>query len=1388
MTASVGSMRIEVLTKENYDTWKMQVEALLTKNDLWEYVSGENVLPALVPGDAATVSAGVAAQNAWKRNDKKAKSDLILSIHSSELQQVRGCETSREVWLKLESIYASKGPARKATLLKQLMLQRLQEGGDVREHMARFFDAVDKLMAMGVEVNGDLLSIMLLYSLPAGYDNFRVAIESRDDLPTPEALKIKILEESEVRRQADVIQAASALATNRNVRRKPRKRVPKVNNNETESEDSTKLRCYTCGTPGHKSPDCPDKKNKPRDKSKQVANTVDDSYVVCSIAVPEACRAVSSIGASSSRSWILDSGCTSHLCGDRDSFDSLYLPAQGKLKLANQSSTDVQGCGAVKMSVTGDTSPRLIRFDNTLYVPDLRTNLISVAKITDKGHKVIFQDDSAIVVDRQGQVKFTAERKGNLYYIRKDEECAVATTGTKFSELKRWHERLGHLNVRDLVNILNKIVGPDAVVGDHKELLDCETCHKGKMTTLPFPKGMHPCTELLEIVHSDIVGPMRVNSKGGARFFITFIDDSSRWCEVYFLSQKGNAIQAFKMYKAHVETQLGKTIKSFQTDNGREYCNREFDTLLADYGIERRLTVPRTPQQNGVAERMNRTLLDMARCLLLQSGLPSTFWAEAVATACHIRNRCPTSTLEGITPYEKWTGSLPSLNHMRVFGSTVYVLDKDSSKDKFDPRSNKGIFVGYPRESKGYRIWLLDSKKIVVARDVKFLESNPHSSENLDEIDFLEEPKQVRVTRLTSEDTPSTEVEFMALPTTPTRIQEPNTPHAEEVAGDMRNAPHGRGRPRLLRTGSRGRPRKLYQEAPCRTGEEDSEIPTEIIDDELEDDVFAGVAEISICEALNSNEKDEWRRAIQSEVKSLVKNDTLKIITTKKGQNIIGSRLVLTNKYNPDGSIQGRKARIVAKGYSQKYGVDYHQTFAPVARLETIRLLMAIAAQYKLKVHQIDVVTAYLNAPLNEEVIMEIPEQLEAALENVALDETEDSKIKHKTREMLNSLRAGGNACKLNKALYGLRQSGRQWYSKLDEKLRSLNLVSTKGDACLYVAHRGENMLLLVIYVDDILIASQNSEWISEIKQGLKEDFDIKDLGLAKSCLGLEIYQNKDAIMLTQTGYIINIIRRFGMEGCNPIATPAEVRASQPQEITESNEEWVPYRELIGALLYLAVATRPDIANAVSRLAQFTIAPERSHWIAAKRILRYLTGTVQMGLIYTSTDQPLLGYSDADWGGDLIDRRLYSGYVFLLSGAAISWKSQKQRSVALSSTEAEYVSLSEAIKEAIHLRSLLVEIGLNELTKLMICIDNQGAQQLANDVVSRTRLKHVDVRYHFIQEIIKSGIIKLKHVPTERMVADVLTKSLPRISHERCTKDMGLEMIKEFVLSEERTH
>ena len=289
------------------------------------------------------------------------------------------------------------------------------------------------------------------------------------------------------------------------------------------------------------------------------------------------------------------------------------------------------------------------------------------------------------------------------------------------------------------------------------------------------------------------------------------------------------------------------------------------------------------------------------------------------------------------------------------------------------------------------------------------------------------------------------------------------------------------------------------------------------------------------------------------------------------------------------------------------------------------------------------------------------------------------------------------------------------------------------------------------------------------------EAFEIKDLGIAKRCLGLEITQGEDGIFLTQKGYTLDVLARYGMHQCNTISTPSELHSKEPPEAPAGTEagSW-PYRELVGALMYLAVATRPDIANTVSRLAQFNNNPNKRHWLAAKRVLRYLAGTTGLGLLFFRADQPLTGYSDADWGGCTIDRRSFTGYTFLLGGAAISWKSQKQRTVALSSTEAEYVSMTEAVKEGLYLRSLLTELRLDRMAETVLYIDNRGAQYLAHDHMYHPRTKHIDIRYHFLRQSVAEGLVTLEHVPTSEMVADILTKALPATTHWSCVEGLGL--------------
>lgn len=422
--------------------------------------------------------------------------------------------------------------------------------------------------------------------------------------------------------------------------------------------------------------------------------------------------------------WVLDSGCTSHLCGSDVLFNTINKASNVRLNLASDATIEVKGEGEVCISVSSDKGKgkKLIEFRDTLYVPNLRSNLISVAKITDKNFEVTFKRDSAIVCSSQGDVIMIADRKDDLYYVRESVECAETAISKLDDQLLLWHERLGHLNGKDLVKLVSDGFLPQINVSNVNQLSSCEVCLKGKMTALPFRSKHEKCKEVLEIVHSEVVGPFRTESTGGAKYFVTFVDDCTRWCQVYFIKRKCGVFEAFRLYQQLVERQTGKKIKCLQSDNGREYCNTEFDKYLADQGITRRLSIPYTPQQNGVSERMNRTLLDMGRCLLLSSGMSGMFWSEAIATACHIRNRCPTASLDFAIPYEVWTGKRNNINYFKKFGSKVAVLNKEPNKDKLAPRSTSGIFVGYPRERKGFHVWIPGARKLIEARDAKFNE------------------------------------------------------------------------------------------------------------------------------------------------------------------------------------------------------------------------------------------------------------------------------------------------------------------------------------------------------------------------------------------------------------------------------------------------------------------------------------------------------------------------------------------------------------------------------------------------------------------------------------------------------------------------------------------
>ena len=472
------------------------------------------------------------------------------------------------------------------------------------------------------------------------------------------------------------------------------------------------------------------------------------------------------------------------------------------------------------------------------------------------------------------------------------------------------------------------------------------------------------------------------------------------------------------------------------------------------------------------------------------------------------------------------------------------------------------------------------------------------------------------------------------------------------------------------------------------------------------------------------------------------------------GRKAIGCKWVFKIKRGADGEVERYKARLVAKGFSQKEGIDYNETFAPVAKFTSIRLLLAIAATLDLDLHQMDAVTAFLNGEIEEDIYMQLPDGY-------------------------NNTNSSNKVCKLRKALYGLKQSPRAWYLKLDHKLHQLGFKRSIADNSIYTKITATGFVLLALYVDDFLLSSNNITLLRAIKSQLQQSFKMKDLGEAHYILGMQIARNRaeKSIHLHQHQYITMVLERTGMADCKPVSTPTDPNTKlEPTAATEATTS-EPFTQAVGSIMYAMVATRPDLAFAVGAVCAHMHNPSDAHWIAVKRILRYLKATAHLGLKFQANNNnniEIRGYCDSDYAGDSTTSKSTTGYVFTCANAAITWKSQKQTRVALSTTEAEYTAAAEAIKEAIWLRQLQQDLLIPVTAPITLYCDNQGALALSKKPVNHSRTKHVTTRYHFVREAVDTNEINLQYLQTNNMLADILTKGLERIKHERFTSGMGL--------------
>jgi transposase InsO family protein len=1444
-TSSPSSSRLtdaEKLTADNYGSWRQRVYGLMLRTKLWSTVNISRV-PAF-GGDAA----GIALQAAWEEKDGQALGEIIGSLSTAQLTNVNGIPHAFEAWARLAELHRPKSAQNFVYVRTKLDRTRLEETtpGTMQAHITELRDVMDQLTNLGEPLKPQAAAVHLLSSIMHKDYSTVIAILSNAPMADLTFDKVAVTLLAEERRLAQAESTPGAptkaeaayMAANGSSGRGDRK----VKNNNKPRRPP----CDECGLSSHPTAKCyrvigypvghPLHSSAPPASSSQHATaamahawlgTVVDNDAAASgptmpvqispsAAVAQASPLVrapplmsSSVRASD---WLLDSGASMHLCHTRHWFAD-FTPVSGKsVILADGRVIPVLGRGRIDVDISVAGRSTLNTLNEVLYVPDIAANLLSVAKMTEAGLHLSFHGQHCIIRSKLGAVIARAEKQDNrLYRIlararptgmeassKESDAALVAVTPHEECPPQIAHQRMGHLHFKGLQQLHSQQLATDipwkAVGQQHASA--CDSCRMGKSHRAAMPQAAAKhTTQALELVHTDICGPMRTASMHTkAVYFITFIDDHTRFAVLYAIRHKSEAFQCFLAYKAYAENATGKRLRCLRSDGGGEYHSGEFTAYLRTNGITRQTTPPHTPEHNGVAERANRTLVESAKCMMHTAGLPPTYWAWALATAAFLRNRSPTRALHRKTPYEAWTGNKPSLAGLRVFGCLAYVHIPKANRSKLDYKARVCVFVGYSMQSKAYLCYDRLQDKIIVSRDVDFVEHVRGTlyRPGVDPFAYLPNRKALIGPNEGGQDFEESSVGPSPLPSPPAASSQDNTgvtgPSEPEddfgyEADDY--LPLWPAQISQQSTGQRrsGRhhasSRALDSQANAEAKHDQAHLALPSFDAFLRDHssptnstaaAYAAVAQIShgdeptsFSEAMSSADRDKWEHAAQDEMDSIQQAGTWTLTPLPADRQAIGCKWVFKIKRKADGSVDRYKMRLVAKGFSQKPGIDFEETFAPVAKFATIRALLSVAAHYDLEIHQMDVRTAFLNGDLEQDIYMKQPEGFVAS-----------------GKESL--------VCKLRKSLYGLRQASRAWYDKIHHALVDMGFQVLSADTCVYQLRKDSLYVLVALYVDDLLLLANSLDGLSALKKDLSTRFSMTDLGEAHYILGIQIDRDRAArtLSISQREYVHKVLQRFGMLDSKPAATPLPTsvqltKADSPLPDMVPDAAFIrQYQSAVGALMYAMLGTRPDLAFAVASLSQFSSNPGQPHWDAIKHVLRHLRGTTDYRLTYGSGAGANLlfeGYCDSDWGSSKDDRRSVTGYTFMMGGGAVSWQSKKQPTVALSSVEAEYMAACQAAREALWWQKLLHELGVARHPTTVIHSDSQGSIALSKNPEHHARSKHIDIRHHFIREQVAANHISLQYMPTEDMLADVMTKPLKRDQHNILIKRLGVHSV-----------
>lgn len=1428
-----------------YLSWSRRVMGALAGRGLDGYLSGEVKEPADSKSDEWKV---------WRTTHMSLYTWLLNSMTPAIATTVDGIMSVKDIWAKLQRTYAGEGNNMKVFQIEQEIDAVFQGDRTIQEYaieLQRLWADYDHFSPVKLcndpgcqssEVTSQRRTMQFLKHLNPAFDQRRAILLSQAKIPAiDEAVAIMMQEETRMKllSETGLSGIRSALAAS--------------NPSQVETR-----KCFNCGEVGHLSRACP-KPPKEREFGRRgqfsgrgrgrggrregrgsaiggnranLSVSEEDSYQTPSseeLEMLEVWRrmriasnedkkvsddggvastkgniasyahtdtgthvhALASIPSLRTSDWIIDSGASRHVTGAQNEFLTYtHMVTPESIQIADGTTQPVIGRGSVKCTES-------LTLSNVLHAPSFPVNLLSISAIILNLKCTVSFDIPKVIFQEKGtgrQLGTGTWRNGLWYLDKEGMESALASLvgadkGAE-AELLLQHQRMGHSSF-SVLSILYPLLYEKA----DKQKLVCDACEFGKHTRSSYVSSGNRSANAFDMIHSDVWGPCSITSVNGYRYFVTFIDCHTRVTWVYLMKSKGEVFTCFSDFHKSVQTQYGAVIKVLRSDNGTEYTNQALRGYLSAHGIHHQTTCPYTPAQNGVAERKNRHLLEVTRCMMISMNVPKNLWGQAVLTAAYLINRMPSKVLEWKTPIEMLKGENKFILPLKVFGCVCFVKDNRPALGKLDPRSVKCIFVGYSDTQKGYVCWSPVERKLFVSMDVTFREHEPyydassHIRENSRGGDNNSGGTQVTIgslqcpvpliesgkTQLRDDDREENRSEG-ELRVYRRRKQHGNQGGAECDRGEQANTdvlqsdplsqpaptqahsddeidPSDSGdeipnpSPIVLRRSSRNNAGK----APERYG-----FPHDIAQfcsySKLSSNFRAftvSLDAVSIPKCWQEAKQDpKWKAAMLEELGALDKNGTWELMPLPAGKKAVGCKWVFTVKQTPEGIVDRYKARLVAKGYSQTYGVDYDETFAPVAKMSTVRILVSIAANNGWQLHQLDVKNAFLHGDLQEEVYMEVPPGF-------------------------NTSQTVRKVCKLKKSLYGLKQSPRAWFDRFRKVMLDMGYQQINADHTVFSQSLNNCITILAVYVDDMIITGNNEEEIANLKSKLAKEFEVKDLGLLRYFLGIEVSNGKEGILLSQRKYVLDLLKESGMLGCRPALYPIDQRRKLGKDAGNSVDK-ERYQRLVGRLIYLN-HTRPDISFAVSVVSRYMHDPRKDHLDAVYQILRYLKGTPGKGLLFRNNGHTSIeAFCDSDWASCIDDRRSTSGYCIFVGGNLVSWKSKKQSVVARSTAEAEYRAMALGVAELLWVKSLLEELRMDWGSHMRLWCDSNSAISIANNPVQHDRTKHIEIDRFFIKEKIDSGMLKLSHVSTEDQIADCLTKALNPIALTTLCNKMGL--------------